>query len=108
MVDDSPPVPLLTPGPPKDPGPAAGTDEWIKVQETKQRRRENGAGVAFSTGKSIKEFVLQIMFKEKADDETSGNLPNLNSIHHDFASKLFKITNGDCHLIPSSTKSGPN
>jgi hypothetical protein len=108
MVDDLPLVSQPTPGPPKDPGPAAGTDEWIKVQETKQHRRENGAGIAFSTGKSIKEFVLEIMFKEKADDETSGNLPNLNSIHRGFASKLFEITNGDCHLIPSTTKSGLN
>jgi hypothetical protein len=108
MVDDSPPVPQTTPGPPKDPGPTTGSNEWIQVQETKQRRRENGAGIAFSTGKSIKEFVLEIMFKEKADDETSGDLPNLNAIHRGFVSKLFEITNGDCHLLPSSNKPGPN
>jgi hypothetical protein len=74
------------------------------LQETKQTHHE---GVAFSTGKSIKDFLLEIMFKEKAvNDETSGDLPNLNAIHRGFASKLFEITNGDCRLIHSS-KSGP-
>jgi hypothetical protein len=136
MVDDMPPVPRPTPGPPTDlvpppvltnglkprrpsnaavkmelelPGPAAGSDKWIKAQETKQRRCENGAGIAFSTGKSIKESVFEeCMFKEKADYKTSGDLPNLNAIHQGFVSKkLFEITNSNCHLIPSSNKSGP-
>jgi hypothetical protein len=102
MVDDSAPVTQRPPAPPKDPGPTEGSDEWIKVQEVKQRRRENGAGIAFATGKSIKSFVLEITFKEKADDKTSGDLPNLFNIHKDFVAKLFEITNGDCHLTPSA------
>jgi hypothetical protein len=81
MVDDTAPVTQQPPAPPKDPGPTEGSDEWIKVQEVKQRRRENGAGIAFATGKSIKTFVLEITFKEQADDETSGDLPNLFNIH---------------------------
>jgi hypothetical protein len=48
------------------------------------------------------------MFKEKADNKTSGDLPNLNAIHQGFVSKLLEITtNSNCHLIPSSNKSGP-
>jgi hypothetical protein len=102
MVDDSAPVTEQPPAPPKDPGPTEGSTEWIKVQEVKQRRRENGAGVSFSTGKSIKTFILEITFKEQADDESSGDLPNLFNIHKDFVAKLFEITNGDCHLTPSA------
>jgi hypothetical protein len=102
MVDDTAPVTQQPPAPPKDPGPTEGSDEWIKVQEVKQRRQENGAGIAFATGKSIKTFVLEITFKEQADDETSGDLPNLFNIHKDFVAKLFEITNGDCHLTPSA------
>jgi hypothetical protein len=105
MVDDSVHVTQQPPAPPKDPGPKEGSDEWIKIQEFKQRRRENGAGIAFATGKSIKTFILEITFKEQADDETSGDLPNLFNIHKNFVAKLFEITNGDCHLTPSA-KSG--
>jgi hypothetical protein len=79
MVDDSAPDTQPPPAPPKDPGLTEGSDEWIKVQEIKQRRRENGAGIAFATDKSIKSFVLEITFKEQADDETSGDLPNLST-----------------------------
>jgi hypothetical protein len=102
MVDDMAPVTQQPPAPPKDPGPTEGSDEWIKVQEVKQRRGENGAGISFATGKSIKTFVLEITFKEQADDETGGDLPNLFNIHKDFVAKLFEITNGDCHLTPSA------
>jgi hypothetical protein len=101
-VDDTAPVTQQPPAPPKDPGATKGSDEWIKVQEVKQRRQENGAGISFATEKSIKTFVLEITFKEQADDERSGDLPNLFNIHKDFVAKLFKITNGDCHLTPSA------
>jgi hypothetical protein len=102
MVNDSAPATQQPPAPPKDPDPKEGSDEWIKIQEVKQRRQVNGAGIAFATGKSIKTFILEITFKEQADDETSGDLPNLFNIHKNFVAKLFEITNGDCHLTPSA------
>jgi hypothetical protein len=73
------------------------------VEETKKKRREFGARIAFPTGDKIRHFVLEIRFKQKLDDTAAdGSTLNLHGIHGEFVSKLMASTEGDAHLMPTA------
>jgi hypothetical protein len=100
---DNPSVPTVPPDPPKASGPIDGPSDWTAVEETKKKRREFGAGIAFPTGDKIRHFVLEIRFKQKLDNTAAdGSTLNLHGIHREFVSKLMASTEGDAHLMPTA------
>jgi hypothetical protein len=94
-------MPTVPPDPPEASGPIDGSLDWTAVEETKKKRREFGAGIAFPTGDKIWHFVLEIRFKQKLDDtDADGSTLNLHGINREFVAKLMASTEGDAHLMP--------
>ena len=100
MVDIPPPPPPPPPVPPEEPGPDVNSDEWHVVNATKNKRRDFGAGIGFTTSEKIRHFHLEVTVNAEygQDDE----VPNLYELHPAFVEKLMSVTEGDTHLTPTA------
>jgi hypothetical protein len=107
MVDSPPPLVPPLPAPPEEPGPDVGSEAWQTAQDIKSKRRNHGAGVGFVTDQKIRQFYLEMSFKDKIDEEDTTTTQNLHGLHREFIEKLLSVTEGDTHVMPTA-KVNPN
>ena len=88
MVDTQPPPTPVPPDPPEDAGPDVGSEAWETVQETRNKRKDFGAGIGFLTGENIRRFLFEMNVQANVNDETDLSKYNLHSIHKEFVAKL--------------------
>ena len=84
----------------KDSGTAIGSAAWQSLQEIKGQRKEHGAGVSTAADQKIRRFTISMTIRGKVDEDAP--LVNLYNSHKGFISKLFELTDGDAHLIPTA------
>ena len=84
----------------KDSGKALGTEAWHLQQEIRGQRKEHGATISAEADEKIRRFTISVTIREKVDEDAP--LVNLYKSHKGFVTKLFELTQGDAHLIPTA------